>query len=68
MFIRHRGTLVRVHQLRLSKVNAQEEDKSSLPSVSENCTENQNRINTDVLDSSENEQRINGEERNPVST
>ena len=33
VFIRHGGILVRVHQSRLSKVNAQHEDKPELPSV-----------------------------------
>jgi len=39
VFIRHSGILVRVHQSRLKKVNAQYEDKPILPGAPENSKE-----------------------------
>lgn len=40
VFIRHGGILVRVHQSRLNKMNAQDEDKPVLPDIPENNKEN----------------------------
>lgn len=56
VFIRHSGILVRVYQSRLSKVNAQYEDKPELPSVPVNNKEHENIVHTDVSEISDDEQ------------
>lgn len=68
VFVRHGGILVRVHQSRLNKVNAQDEDKPVLPDIPENSKENENVIHTDVSENSDDEMSVNREVQIPENT
>uniref|UniRef100_A0A669DDN2 Integrase catalytic domain-containing protein n=1 Tax=Oreochromis niloticus TaxID=8128 RepID=A0A669DDN2_ORENI len=62
VFVRHGGTLVRVHQSRLSKVDAQSGDKQIPHSTTDDDTDNKDTVENDDTDTPDGEQSISEEE------